>query len=831
MTCYVAYPGSKCFCPESKGASKTSTVQPKPLTRAFSVPQNPKTKVPSALHRTTSVRIPSVPIGSVSKSSPNLASDEAAAPTVCPAHNPSTGDEIEQVARAILNARRCVVVSGAGISCSAGIPDFRSQNGLFSTLKERHSSHINQGRDLFDAQLFQNEATTRIFHQFIGQFKQSIAHVRPTTTHQFLQWLHSQGRLTRWYTQNIDGLEAKTGLSVLGQLRPRPSDPADPVSPDEETIPFMPKEHDPLQRKLVRATHPQTRASSPESVASSQTSDEFPLVNPLVVSTAANNESAALPSPCTPSRILRDPRATVVPLHGDLDQLVCQLCSTYYPFTPAFFAMYQRGEAPVCPHCDKLNRNRALAGRRAISVGRLRPNIVLYNEPHPSGDLIAKVMNNDVRHRPDLLLILGTRLNVYGCKALVKSLAKTVHQHKKGQVIMVNLEPMQTKEWDSFIDVQVLAPADDLIRDIIRVRDAQTCLTHFWELDLSSPSVYPRSPLPRLPVAKLKRANSLPIYDTENTTGCLGTGITKARSTHPPPPRMKSIRSEDQSNREVADISGSIANTQRKHVLPVKTEPGNELPTANATRTTPTITLVRSSSNELSLNPMALDNFLDTLSSSSESDDHHPDIAITNNMSLEVATLHPRKRKQKLASNGTVEDGPTLPDSGSPVKSIKKETATTTTTAALPLCKRQYPPQAVAAATTGTSTKPPIRDSTTQSKKSKKKPPLPSAGSANGDVMDEASRKPPPGMSTDTSTTTSTSLGIPQSTHNPPPPSPRLTRQRARSTGGLNKLIQPAKASGLRRQSKHTRAAFKPPLATEVLNSERVTRSGRRLAV
>ncbi|KAJ1655091.1 NAD-dependent deacetylase hst3 [Dispira simplex] len=823
MTCYVAYSGSKCFCPESKGTSKTNTVQPKPLTRAFSVPQNPKIKTHTALHRTTSVRVPSAPIDVVSEDTPHSVSDEDVTPTVCPAHNPSTGDEIEQVARAILNARRCVVVSGAGISCSAGIPDFRSQNGLFSTLKERHSSHINQGRDLFDAQLFQNETTTRIFHQFIGQFKQSIAHVRPTTTHQFLQWLHSQGRLTRWYTQNIDGLEAKTGLSVLGQLRPRPSNTTDPLSTDEEPIRDLPEEHDPLQRKLVRATHPQTRATSPESVASSQTSDEFSPVNPLIVSTSANGGSA-LPSPCTPSRIMRDPRATVVPLHGDLDQLVCQLCSTYYPFTPAFFTMYQRGEAPICPHCDKLNRNRALAGRRAISVGRLRPNIVLYNEPHPSGDLIAKVMNNDVRHRPDLLLILGTRLNVYGCKALVKSLAKTVHQHKKGQVIMVNLEPMQTKEWDSFIDIQVLAPADDLIRDIIRVRDAQTCLTHFWELDLSSPSVYPRSPLPRLPVAKLKRANSLPIYDTESTTDCLGAGITKSRSSPPPPPLVKATRLETQLKPGAVDVPRSSTNTQRKSDMPVETELESESPTENVTRNTPTITLVRSSSIELSSKPISLDNILDTLSSSSESEDHQSDILFTNNIPLEFATLQSRKRRQKLTSSGSVVDDSTSPDPGSPINLIKRETAITTATAALPPRKRQCWTQAIPVTTAVTSTKPPIRNPATQSKKSKKPPPHSSTISTDKGV-DEVSRKPSPTVST------SVSLAIPQSAGNPSPPSPRLTRQRARSSAGLKQLMQPAKAPGLRRQSKHTKAAFKPPLAAKVLTTERVTRSGRRLAV
>ncbi|RKP33998.1 DHS-like NAD/FAD-binding domain-containing protein, partial [Dimargaris cristalligena] len=358
MTQYIPFSKRHCTCSSSRSCHS----DPSPSLAAKARYSNPKLSTPA----------PDLPT-----------------PSTCLAHSSAARLEIEKVAKLILASKRCVVVSGAGISCSAGIPDFRSSSGLFSTLKEQHGNHINQGRDLFDAQLFNSETTTRIFHQFIGQFKQSIENVQPTPTHQFLSWLHSQGRLTRWYTQNIDGLEAKTGLSPPTHLHPS--------------------------------------------------------------------------YPCTPSRISRDHKSTVVPLHGDLDQLVCPLCSTYYPFTPAFFSSYQQGEAPICPHCAKLNDNRLEAGRRPISVGKLRPNIVLYNEPHPSGELIAKVMNTDVRLKPDLLLILGTRLNVHGCKALVKAMARTVRQQKHGKIIMVNLDPIQSKEWDDLIDIQVLGPADDLI--------------------------------------------------------------------------------------------------------------------------------------------------------------------------------------------------------------------------------------------------------------------------------------------------------------------------------------------------------------------------------
>jgi hypothetical protein len=44
---------------------------------------------------------------------------------------------------------------GAGISVQAGIPDFRSPEGLFQRLKQEHPAEaLNSGKDLFDASVF-----------------------------------------------------------------------------------------------------------------------------------------------------------------------------------------------------------------------------------------------------------------------------------------------------------------------------------------------------------------------------------------------------------------------------------------------------------------------------------------------------------------------------------------------------------------------------------------------------------------------------------------------------------------------------------------------------
>ena len=167
----------------------------------------------------------------------------------------------------------------------------------------------------------------------------------------------------------------------------------------------------------------------------------------------------------------------VVKLHGCLNQVICTLCSSQAPCDDDHLDSFRDGVAPDCARCKTISDGRVASGKRSKRVGKLRPDIVLYNESHPSGDEIATMFEKDLAKKPDLLLVMGTSLKVTGIKAIVKRAAKTVHQSEGALVILINKTPITAvSEWNGVFDYQIIGSADDVTATIQRAMDSHFSL-------------------------------------------------------------------------------------------------------------------------------------------------------------------------------------------------------------------------------------------------------------------------------------------------------------------------------------------------------------------
>ena len=278
----------------------------------------------------------------------------------------------------------------------------------------------------------------------IARLAEDSKRAAPTPFHQMLRTLDDRGRLLRVYSQNIDALEQKAGLT------------------------FGVPEPD------VKRTKPRSTKGSTDTPA------EIP-----IASDPSSSADAVSRLPTPPAETPR-----CIPLHGTLQNMHCQICLHSFPLEQ-YLGDLNEGILPICPDCSQVEENRQAIGKRSRGVGKLRPSVVLYNELHKDGEEVGEAVKRDLLGNPkgkgrtgaDLLIVVGTSLRVPGTKRMVREFAKAIRSRSAAsstlwqndpssstasssqrsisededtpiKTIYLNLDfPVPTREWEGVFDV------------------------------------------------------------------------------------------------------------------------------------------------------------------------------------------------------------------------------------------------------------------------------------------------------------------------------------------------------------------------------------------
>ena len=119
--------------------------------------------------------------------------------------------KINQLQEIINSSDNIVFFGGAGVSTESGIPDFRSENGIFKSLKKYGAS---------PEQLVSHSYYIDHTEEFYNYYKENLVFTdaEPNPAHIKLAELEKAGKLKAVITQNIDGLHQKAGSKKVLEL-------------------------------------------------------------------------------------------------------------------------------------------------------------------------------------------------------------------------------------------------------------------------------------------------------------------------------------------------------------------------------------------------------------------------------------------------------------------------------------------------------------------------------------------------------------------------------------------------------------------------------------
>ncbi|KXT06075.1 hypothetical protein AC578_1367, partial [Pseudocercospora eumusae] len=338
--------------------------------------------------------------------------------------------QLDRLVNVLHKRQKIVVIAGAGISVSAGIPDFRSSQGLFRSLKEEYNLK-GSGKHLFDASVYKDDVSTSSFHDMVSTMSRLTKDAKPTAFHHMLATIAQEDRLLRLYSQNVDGIDTS-------------------MDPLKTSVPLK------------------------------------------------KNDANKWPR--------------TVQLHGGLDYMVCSKCHELSDLDPSLF---DGPVPPLCSRCEEINDIRTNhEGKRSHGIGRLRPRMVLYNEHNPDDEAIGAVTKDDLRKRPDAVIVVGTTLKVPGVRRIVREMCATVRDRRGGVAIWINSDPPPiAKDLEDCWDIIVQGPCDEVARHAaMRKWDVPAAPEEFSEVsEEDAKKVAAKTMRVQLPKCPIKHAAKEPL--------------------------------------------------------------------------------------------------------------------------------------------------------------------------------------------------------------------------------------------------------------------------------------------------------------------------------
>lgn len=103
--------------------------------------------------------------------------------------------------------KRLAILTGAGMSTESGVPDFRSQTGLWANHDPMQTATVEALEDQYDT-----------FHSFYGNRLDRLKSIEPHSGHAIITEWQKQGIVSVIATQNVDRLHQASGSENVAEL-------------------------------------------------------------------------------------------------------------------------------------------------------------------------------------------------------------------------------------------------------------------------------------------------------------------------------------------------------------------------------------------------------------------------------------------------------------------------------------------------------------------------------------------------------------------------------------------------------------------------------------